>query len=99
MTLNYILKILESKKDILLKEYGVKKLGLFGSYVANKQTNSSDIDFLVEFVPGITDMFDTKSRLKEYLQSLFHKDVDLARSKYLKPYVKREILNSTIYAI
>ncbi|HEA70331.1 MAG TPA: nucleotidyltransferase, partial [archaeon] len=44
-----ILNTLTSLRDNLNKIYRVKTIGLFGSYVNNKQKVTSDIDFLVEF--------------------------------------------------
>ena len=38
----------KKKKDI--RKYGVKKIGLFGSFAKNKQNKKSDIDFLIEFI-------------------------------------------------
>jgi predicted nucleotidyltransferase len=32
-----------------IKGFGVKKIGLFGSFARGEQTNTSDIDILVEF--------------------------------------------------
>ena len=32
-----------------LQDLGVERIGLFGSFVRNEQTESSDIDFLVDF--------------------------------------------------
>jgi len=43
-----IISMLKENKDILIK-YGVKKIGLFGSFVRGEQKDYSDIDFLVEF--------------------------------------------------
>ena len=43
-----IIETLKKEKE-KLKEKGVKKIGLFGSYAKDKQKNGSDIDFLVEF--------------------------------------------------
>jgi len=34
-----------------IKSFGVKSLGLFGSFVKNTQTDISDVDILVEFEP------------------------------------------------
>lgn len=46
-----ILKALEENmKEI--REFGVKKLGLFGSFVRGEQKDESDIDILVEFEKG-----------------------------------------------
>jgi len=40
------------KQNGILKQFGVSRLGLFGSFVRNKQNKKSDLDFLVEFLPG-----------------------------------------------
>ena len=37
------------KEKFRLKEKGVKKIGIFGSYLKGKPKKTSDIDFLVEF--------------------------------------------------
>ncbi|RKZ26399.1 nucleotidyltransferase, partial [bacterium] len=42
------MNLLEKNRD-KIKQYGVKKIGIFGSYVRNEQTNISDIDIIVEF--------------------------------------------------
>ncbi len=99
MTLQYLIDTLRTNRNILMEDYYVKSLGIFGSYAVNQQTDESDIDFLVEFSTQDIDIFEAKYQLKTYLQNLFHKDVDLTRSKYLKPYVKNEILSKTQYAI
>ena len=44
----YRLLILNSDK---VKEFGVNKIGLFGSYVRNEFKQDSDVDFIVEFFP------------------------------------------------
>ncbi len=54
-------KRINSKKDVLsiiqqnrksIKTLGVKKLGLFGSFVREEQNKNSDIDLMVEFDKG-----------------------------------------------
>ena len=40
-------------KPVLRKRYGIRSLGLFGSYVRNEQNSKSDIDILVEFEGSI----------------------------------------------
>ena len=75
-----------------LKKYGVKKIGLFGSYIKGKQHKTSDLDFLVD-LKNYT--FDDYIELKFFLEKLFHKKVDLVIEKDLKPslqYVKGEAL-------
>lgn len=81
-------KIKKEKKK--LKEKGVKKIGLFGSFVKGKEKKSSDIDFLVEF--DEID-FDNYMELMFFLKKLFKRKVDLIIEKNLVPelnYVKKE---------
>jgi len=77
-----------------IKEYGVKKIGLFGSYVRNRQKRKSDVDILVEFEKEkIT--FDNYMHLKFFLEDLFGCKVDLVilddLKRQLKPYILREV--------
>ena len=46
---NEILNKLTDLKPILRRDYSVKEIGLFGSFVDNSFTDESDIDLLVEF--------------------------------------------------
>lgn len=83
-----ISKIEERKKDI--KGYGVKKIGLFGSFIKGKQHKQSDIDILVTF-EDIS--FDSYTELKWMLEKLLGKKIDLVIEKDLRPelnYVKKE---------
>ena len=80
--------IMDSGDDI--KKYGVKKIGLFGSYLNGKQKSESDIDILVELDENT---FDNYFGLWEFLENLFDKKIDLVIEKSLKPelnYVKKE---------
>ena len=75
-----------------LRKYGVKRIGLFGSYVRGTATAASDIDFLVE-LERLT--FRDYMGLALFLEDLFEKDVDLLTPTSIKPgikpYVEREI--------
>ena len=46
-----ILKIIEESKN-KIKKFGVRRIGLFGSYIRSEQKKESDIDVLVEFEKG-----------------------------------------------
>lgn len=80
-----------------LKKYGVKKIGLFGSYVKNQENDNSDIDVLVEFEEG-NKTFDNYMDLKLYLEDRFNKDVDLVIGENIKEDLRKEILGSARYA-
>lgn len=79
---------------ILQRDYHVKEIGYFGSYVRNEQTNESDIDILVNFniSPG-WEFFD----LHEYLENKLGAKVDLVTSNALKRQLKDKILSQVKY--
>ncbi|MBI5917710.1 MAG: nucleotidyltransferase domain-containing protein [Bacteroidetes bacterium] len=83
---------------MLESRYHVSKIGLFGSFARNEQTESSDIDLVVEFDPQTENLSEKKEAIRQLLSVQFDRKVDLAREKYLKPYFKKQILQSAIYA-
>ncbi len=80
-----------------IRKYGVKRIGLFGSYAMGSQKVKSDIDILVEFEKG-KKTFDNYMELKFFLENLLNSKVDLVTSESIKPELKPYILNSVIYA-
>ena len=82
-------KIRENKKAI--KEFGVKKLVLFGSYARNEGSKDSDIDFLVEFEEGRW-LFDDFIHLVHFLKDLLGKEIDLGEEHLLRKELKSCIL-------
>ena len=48
-----VLRILQREKPELVRDYGVTRLALFGSYARNDQGEDSDVDVLVEVDPSI----------------------------------------------
>lgn len=96
LTYKNILTKLEENKAIL-KKFGVKKIGLFGSYLRKEQKSTSDIDILVEFEKNkIT--FDNYMDLKFFLEDLFECKVDLVMKEAIKPDLKPYIIGSVKYA-
>jgi predicted nucleotidyltransferase len=80
-----------------IRSYGVKTIGLFGSFVRNEQKRKSDIDILVEFEKGkIT--FDNYMHLKFFLEDLLGHKVDLVIRDDLKPQLRQYILREVEYA-
>lgn len=73
LTKAQILRTLK-KHDEVLKQYSVKRIGLFGSYARGDQTAKSDIDFLVEFDRPTYDNF---YGLSVYLEKLFGRKVEV----------------------
>jgi predicted nucleotidyltransferase len=80
-----------------LKSLGVNRLGLFGSYVRGEQSPDSDIDLLVEFVPG-KKTFDAFMQLSFLLEDLLERPVELVTVESLSPYLKPHILKEVEFA-
>lgn len=91
-----ILKIINENQRYI-KKFGVKSIGLFGSYATNNQKSESDIDLLVEFKKG-KKTFDNYMDLKFYLENLFDCNIDLVLKEALKVDLKSNILKSVKYA-
>lgn len=90
-----ILNTLKRLKDNLNKRYRVKNIGLFGSYVNNKQKDTSDIDFLVEFEED-ADLFHLVG-ISRYLEDIFNTRVDVISKPSLKEDLKQRILQEVVY--
>ncbi len=75
--------------------YGVKRIGIFGSFSRSEQTRSSDVDVLVEFADGQA-TFDNFMQLVYFLEDLFGRRVDLLTvrgiDKYIRSRVEREVI-------
>lgn len=71
----------------------IKRLGLFGSLLSKKFTPESDIDVLVVFEQKTDiDFFSSYFELKEKLEEIFHKPIDLVIDKNFKnPYFRKSV--------
>ena len=92
---NPIIVKLESSFHNIQKKYGVKRIGLFGSYARGDEKADSDIDILVEFNSGQA-TFDNFMQLAFDLEEIFKRHVDLLTcdgvSRYIKPYIEKEVI-------
>ncbi len=72
----------------LCRRFGVRRLSVFGSALTDRFDEvHSDVDFLVDFRPDSTSLFDSYFGLKEELESLFGRPVDLVTTSALEnPY-------------
>lgn len=95
MTKVEILNFLSSHKELLQKDFGIEKIGLFGSYARNEAREDSDIDLAVEIKSK--NKFRSFFALKEYLEKNLNKKVDLGIESTLKPIVKEYVSKDIIY--
>jgi hypothetical protein len=88
------IKLLKQLLPDLKLSFGVRSLGIFGSYVRGQQKRKSDIDILVDFDRDPT-LF-TFIRLENRLSSELGLKVDLVMKDALKPAIGRHILQEVI---
>ena len=85
---------LNESKPYLAERFHVSKIGYFGSFAEDKQTEASDIDILVNF--SVTPGWDFFS-LEEYLEKIFKRKVDLVTERALKKQLSEQILKQVKY--
>jgi len=89
--------LLDSKEE--LKKFGVKRIGFFGSFVRNEDSDVSDVDIVVEFESGMA-TFKNIAGLVDYLENLLARQVDLLtpagidaiRVDEVREQIKREVV-------
>ncbi len=89
-----LLKKLRRLKPEMKKRYKAKEIGLFGSFVRQQQSESSDIDILVEFEEGadLLDLMGLALRLEEELQ----RKVDVVPRDALRPELREAVLREVV---
>ena len=88
-----LLQLLE-QNTALIRKFGVRRIGLFGSWVRGEEKADSDIDILVEFVQP---SFDSYMELKFFLEELLDRNVDLVLADALKEQVRPKITREVHY--
>lgn len=95
-TKEYILSTIRSNKEEMCK-YGIKDIGLFGSYLRDEQSENSDIDILIDFEPE-KENFDNYMAVYDIIERLFvNQKVDIVTKNGLSPYIGPKILNEVRY--
>ncbi|MYH60619.1 MAG: toxin-antitoxin system toxin subunit [Caldilineaceae bacterium SB0675_bin_29] len=83
-----ILTILDHTKPELERRFGVRRIGLYGSYACGTQTENSDIDLIVELKEP---KFDALAGLHIYMGQVLGREVDIRRlsKKIDTPFMRR----------
>lgn len=90
-----IIHILKRFKEESASKYGIKSLGIFGSFARNQQDEASDLDVFV--VLQDADFF-TLEKIKEELERLTYFKIDLVHFRdSLRNSFKQNILKDAIY--
>lgn len=77
-----------------LRALGVQRLGIFGSFLRDQTTPESDVDVLVEFVPG-KKTFDNFIQLAHCLEDSLQRRVEVVTRESLSPYIGPQLLQET----
>jgi hypothetical protein len=90
-------EMLKEKRDEILaiaKQYGGRKVRIFGSIARGQGKEDSDIDLLVELEPGRS-LLDIIA-IKQDLEDLLKRKVDVVTEAAVSPYIRKEILRQAI---
>ena len=79
-----------------MPEFGVQKIGVFGSFARDDATSNSDVDVLVEFDPD-RKTFDNFMSLSFFLEDILQCRVELVTTSSLSPHIGPRILASVEY--
>jgi predicted nucleotidyltransferase len=87
-------EILRKYKPALRERFKVKEIGVFGSVARGEESEQSDVDILVEFSAPVGWEF---VDLKEFLEEILGRQVDLVTVRALKPRLRERILKEVVY--
>jgi hypothetical protein len=86
-----------SSNRLLIRQHGISKIGLFGSYLRQAQKKGSDIDILVDFQQD-KETFDNFMAVCDLLDNIFKGyKVEVVTAGGLSPYIGPHILNDVEY--
>ena len=91
-----IMALLESQSEVL-KAYGVKEIGIFGSYARNEADAKSDVDVYVEFNDAQR-TFKNFNAIYEVLESVLKRRIDIVTDRALTERKAKIILPTVRYA-
>ena len=92
--MNKALERIAIKSVPIMKENGVVRAGIFGSYARGEARKGSDIDILVQFRKGKS-LFDLVG-LEIELKKLLKKNVDLVTYNSIHPLIRKEALKDEV---
>jgi predicted nucleotidyltransferase len=97
ISLSAIKELLSTNKRYLNERFGVKEIGIFGSYLRQENRTDSDVDILIELERPPRISLIGLVELEDYLTELVGIKVDLAIKRNLRRRIGRRILNEVEY--
>jgi predicted nucleotidyltransferase len=94
MTLDSIVKALEAESPVLRERFSLRRLAVFGSVARGTESETSDVDILVEFEHEAR--FDEFMDLRFHLEDLLGVRIDLVTEKAIRPGMRESIEREAI---
>jgi len=90
-----VLEGLRCMKPVLARQYGVSRIGVFGSAARDQMSDNSDIDIVLEMEhPDLFALVHLKDTLEEHLGG----PVDIVQYREtMNPFLKARIQNEAVY--
>ena len=92
-----ILNYLKSHQEYYYNQFGIRFVGLFGSYAREEADEKSDIDILYKIDKDKKLSIFQYLKLNKQLEDFFRTKIDLVRDETLKPKLKQYIRKDITY--
>ena len=89
MSRDEVLQQLRAHKNVLVEQFGITALALFGSTARDEAQDNSDIDLLVRFDGPATSR--RYFGVQFYIEDLLGQSIDLVTDKALRPELRRYV--------
>jgi uncharacterized protein len=89
-------ELLKANKTHIRQAFFVVEIGVFGSLIKGTESSESDVDILVDFEKGHKDFFNYM-RLKNFLEQLLGREVDLVIKNAVKKRLQERIFGEVVY--
>jgi predicted nucleotidyltransferase len=93
----FVLETLRANRDRLRKEFGIERIGLYGSFARNEQTEKSDIDLVFDLERGFVLSWVARERLYRILRRKLHRKLDLVNRRFMNPFIEYKMEKDVIY--
>lgn len=90
-----IIDIIQKNKQEL-KDYGIAKLGIFGSFARDSQTKNSDIDLIVEFEKNKKN-YKNLINSADFMENILGRSIDIVTQQSLSPHIGPHIMKEVKY--
>ena len=94
----FILDILKANREQLRNEFGIERIGLYGSFARNEQTEKSDIDLLFDLKDESKLSLTERQRLYLILRNKLRRKLDLVEGRYMNPIIRHYAIKEILYA-